>query len=252
MMSAEFHGQLVWLQFFLAVPTVIALIFLSAPYGRHERSGWGPTMPARWGWIMMESPAVLYFGFIFWNTPHRLQAVPLVFFAMWQLHYINRTFVFPFLLRGSDKRMPVVVALMAILFNLLNATINAHWIGEFGRYSNAWLTDPRFIVGALLFLVGFMGNIHADSLLRALRKPGESGYKIPQGGLYRWISCPNYFFEILEWTGWAIATWSTAGLAFAIYTAANLAPRAASHHRWYQERFEDYPKDRKALVPLVW
>ena len=84
-----------------------------------------------------------------------------------------------------------------------------------------------------------------------LRAPGESGYKIPRGGLYRWVSCPNYFGELLEWLGWALATWSTAGLAFAVYTAANLVPRALAHHRWYQERFDDYPAERKAVVPLV-
>jgi protein-S-isoprenylcysteine O-methyltransferase Ste14 len=70
--------------------------------------------------------------------------------------------------------------------------------------------------------------------------------------MYRWISCPNYFGEIVEWIGWAIATWSLAGLAFALWTAANLAPRARSHHQWYRESFADYPQERKALVPRLW
>jgi protein-S-isoprenylcysteine O-methyltransferase Ste14 len=70
--------------------------------------------------------------------------------------------------------------------------------------------------------------------------------------MYRWISCPNYFGEIVEWIGWAIATWSLAGLAFALWTAANLAPRAHSHHQWYRESFADYPQERKALVPRLW
>ena len=70
--------------------------------------------------------------------------------------------------------------------------------------------------------------------------------------MYRWISCPNYFGEIIEWIGWAIATWSLAGLAFALWTAANLVPRAYSHHQWYRESFTDYPPERKALVPRLW
>ena len=101
-------------------------------------------------------------------------------------------------------------------------------------------------------MAGFAINQHADWVLMNLRKPGETGYKIPHGGLYRCITCPNYFGEILEWTGFAIASWSLPGVAFALYTFANLAPRAVSHHAWYREKFPDYPKERKALLPFVW
>jgi 3-oxo-5-alpha-steroid 4-dehydrogenase 1 len=75
---------------------------------------------------------------------------------------------------------------------------------------------------------------------------------VPHGGGYRFVSSPNYLGEILEWAGWAVAAWSPAGAAFAAYTIANLAPRAADHHRWYRERFPDYPPARRALVPFVW
>ena len=71
-------------------------------------------------------------------------------------------------------------------------------------------------------------------------------------GMFRVIRHPNYLGEIIEWIGWAIATWSLAGLAFAVWTAANLVPRARSHHQWYRESFADYPPDRKALVPRLW
>ena len=115
-----------------------------------------------------------------------------------------------------------------------------------------WLLDPRFILGVILFVVGYVINRWADNTLRELRQPGESGYKIPYGGLYRYISCPNYFGEILEWFGWAIATWSLPGLAFAVWTFANLTPRAWSHHKWYHAEFSEYPLKRKALIPGVW
>jgi protein-S-isoprenylcysteine O-methyltransferase Ste14 len=65
------------------------------------------------------------------------------------------------------------------------------------------------------------------------------------------VTCPNYLGEILEWLGFALATWSLAGLAFALYTAANLAPRAFANHRWCREQFPDYPKNRKALFPFL-
>jgi steroid 5-alpha reductase family enzyme len=149
--------------------------------------------------------------------------------------------------------MPLAVLGMAILFNVGNAYINGRYLFCFsGGYPQHWLVDPRFIIGVVIFIVGFVINRWADQKLRALRKLGETEYYLPQGGLYKWISCPNYFGEIVEWVGWAIATWSVPGAIFAIWTFANLAPRAYSHHAWYKKEFPDYPKDRKALIPRVW
>jgi steroid 5-alpha reductase family enzyme len=103
-----------------------------------------------------------------------------------------------------------------------------------------------------LFVAGFIVNRWADLALRSLRKPGETGYRIPYGGLFRHVSCPNYLGEVVEWCGWALATWSLPGLAFAVWTFANLAPRARAHHAWYHSNFEDYPAERKALIPWIW
>lgn len=196
----------------------------------------------------MESPASLLFLAIYLTGDNRAQTVPLVLLGMWQLHYAQRAFVYPFLMRGGG-RMPVALVAMAIAFNVLNAYVNARWISHFGAYAPGWLTDPRFLIGAAMFLGGLALNQRSDHTLRTLRGPGETGYKIPQGGTYRWVSCPNYLGEIVEWLGWALATWSLAGLAFAAYTMANLVPRALANHQWYRERFPDYPAERRALVP---
>jgi 3-oxo-5-alpha-steroid 4-dehydrogenase 1 len=243
-------AALVILQFALAVVTVIALAFMTAPYGRYTRGGWGPTVPARVGWLGMEAVSPIVFVIVFLTGDHRAQTVPLIFLALWQLHYLQRAFVYPFLLRGG-RRMPVLVALLAVCFNLLNAYINARWVSELGGYPTSWLTDPRFILGVLVFLGGYWMNLSADRTLRRLRAPGDDTYRIPQGGMYRWVSCPNYLGEIVEWCGWALATWSLPGLAFAAYTAANLGPRAIANHRWYRQTFPDYPPRRRALIPGV-
>jgi 3-oxo-5-alpha-steroid 4-dehydrogenase 1 len=247
----DFHGLAVRTELLLAAVTVAALLFVAAPYGRYERRGWGPTLPARLGWVLMELPAVALFAVLFFSGRHRFALVPLVLLGLWQTHYLNRTFVFPLRMRASGRRMPLLVLVLGIAFNSLNAYINARWIGHLGTYSNAWLSDPRFVLGAALFLAGWLGNLHSDAILRSLRRPGETRYGIPHGGLFRWVSTPNYLCEIVEWTGWAIATWSTAGLAFAVYTAANLVPRAFRHHAWYRSEFADYPPERKALIPYL-
>ncbi|MFN0215452.1 MAG: 3-oxo-5-alpha-steroid 4-dehydrogenase [Saprospiraceae bacterium] len=94
-------------------------------------------------------------------------------------------------------------------------------------------------------------NWHSDNILLRLRKPDTTGYAIPQGGLFKWVSCPNHFGEMLEWIGFALMSWCLPALSFAVWTIANLAPRALAHHRWYKATFEDYPKERKTLVPFI-
>ena len=246
----DLHARLIAGVFLVAALTALALLFLSAPYGRHARSGWGPTMTTRLAWVVMESPAVLAFLAVYSAGTHALELVPLALFAMWQAHYVQRTFVFPFTLRPGG-RTPVGVVAMGFVFNLLNAYLNARWLSEFGHYETAWLWSPAFLCGLVLFVTGYRINRWADRVLTRLRAPGETGYKIPRGGLYELVSCPNYFGELLQWTGFALAAGSLAAWSFVAFTAANLVPRAISHHRWYREKFPEYPRVRKAVVPFV-
>ena len=233
------------------VVSFVLLFWVRAPYGRHARSSWGPEMDTRWAWVLMESPAVLAFLYFYQQGENAGQTVPLVLLLMWQCHYVHRAFIYPLRMRTSTKsRTPILIPFLALVFNVANAYLNGSWISsEQADYASAWLGSAEFIFGTGLFVAGFAINRWADAKLRGLRKPGETGYKIPHGGLYRWISCPNYFGEILQWIGWAIATYSLAGFAFAFFTTANLLPRALSHHQWYQEKFEDYPAKRRALLP---
>lgn len=248
-----YHWVLIaWLV--MAVGSFIFLFFVTAPYGRHTRGGWGPTVSNRLGWIIMESPTLLAFDLIWFAGDHPTGTVQTAFLLLWHLHYINRTVIFPLRLRGSaDKRMPVAVMLSGVVFNVGNAYLQARWLSHLsGGYEAAWLADPRFLLGAALFLTGFAINYQSDDILRNLRRPGETGYKIPRGGFFRFVSCPNYFGEVVEWTGWAIATWSLGGVAFAIWTFANLVPRGVSNHRWYREKFPtEYPPERRAVLPFV-
>ena len=147
-------------------------------------------------------------------------------------------------MRGGGKPTPLLTVGMAIAFNTVNAITNGAALAPRG-------VDLKVVFGVLLFLAGFAINLHSDAVLRRLRKPGETGYAIPYGGLYRWVSCPNYLGELPEWIGFAIAAWTFPALAFAVFTFANLFPRAVAHHRWYREKFPDYPKDRTAIIPLV-
>ncbi|NSW93979.1 MAG: DUF1295 domain-containing protein, partial [Bacteroidales bacterium] len=119
------------------------------------------------------------------------------------------------------------------------------------NYNLSWLGSWQFIIGLSLFVSGYVINKISDEKLRGLRSGGKKGYVIPQGWLFRYVSSPHYFGEIVEWLGWAVMTWSLSGLAFFVFTFANLFPRAISAHKWYRLNFQDYPAGRKAVIPFL-
>jgi len=229
------------------------LFFISAPYGRHSRPGWGPVLPARLGWVLMELPSPICFIWMFLQGPNSGNIVPLMLAAMYLAHYLYRAFIYPLRMRGSGKTNPLLTVAMAFIFNIFNGSLNGWAISSLGGHlTDSWLTDPRFLLGVALFIIGATINLRSDAALRRLRKPGDSGYSIPNTGLHRHVASPNYFGEIIEWTGFALAAWTLPAATFLIFTIANLAPRARDNLHWYQQTFDDYPPERRALIPKVW
>jgi len=249
-MDRDSFFLLTWSWAVLGLAVFILLLFVTAPYGRHSRKDWGPSISNRMGWIVMEFPSLLIFILCFLFGPNAIQPVTWIFFALYVSHYTNRSVIYPWRTLTSGKQMPLVVAMMAVCFNLVNGFLNGYYFSAFSReYTWEWLVDARFIIGITLFAGGVFLNWWSDQILLNLRKGGKKGYFIPEGGLFRWISCPNFMGEILEWTGFAIMTWSPAALVFALWTFFNLVPRALDHHKWYRLSFPEYPPQRKAIIP---
>jgi 3-oxo-5-alpha-steroid 4-dehydrogenase 1 len=242
----------VWLA--IASGVHITMFFVTAPFGRHTSSNWGPMVDNKLGWFIMELPSLgimLYFLLFGSNSLH---SYAWILFALWIFHYLNRTFIYPLRIKSTPKKMPLFIVLNAIFFNLMNAGLNGYYLAELAPledYGNDWLTTPYFIIGAILFVVGMWINWTSDGILINLRKPGETGYKIPRGFLFDYVSSPNLFGEVVEWTGFAIMAWNLPALTFMVWTYANLVPRAKNHHDWYHGKFEDYPKERKAIFPFL-
>ncbi len=245
-----FYKYSIILIFFLAVTVLILLFFVSAPYGKFLRKGWGPAIRTKWAWMIMElpSPALMVFFFM---TSQQKHYPRIIFLFLWLTHYIHRTFIYPFTQSGRRKPYPVVLVLIALFFNYLNGFVNGYGIFHYYSFTDSWLLSWQFIIGIVLFMTGYIINKSADEKLRNLRTNNPQEYSIPHGLLFKYISSPHYFGEIIEWAGWAVMTWSLPGLAFAVFTFANLFPRAISSHKWYKSQFPDYPSDRKAIIPFI-
>jgi 3-oxo-5-alpha-steroid 4-dehydrogenase 1 len=238
-----------WMAF--AAVIFLVLLKVTAPYGRHTTSKWGPQISNRLGWVFMEAPGMIVLLHFVVSNANAQNAVTWTLVSFFLFHYVNRSFIFPFRIHTKAKKMPVVIMLMGILFNLVNGFLLGSSFAWFSVYQPDYFLSWKFILGAVLFAWGVWINWDHDTRLIKLRAPGETGYKIPHGGLFRYISCPNLFGEIIEWTGYAILCWNLAALSFLVWTAANLIPRALSHHKWYKSHFPDYPAGRKAVIPYI-
>jgi very-long-chain enoyl-CoA reductase len=110
--------------------------------------------------------------------------------------------------------------------------------------------DVWSVLGILIFVVGISGNFLHHKLLADLRK-NSLDYFIPKGGLFEYVACPHYLFEILCWLGFALISRHFAAWLILLFVTCYLTARALRGLRWYQEKFKDFPKDRKAILPFV-
>ncbi|HIG60303.1 MAG TPA: hypothetical protein EYF94_08135 [Porticoccaceae bacterium] len=233
----------------IALLACLYLFFIDAPYGRHIRDGWRPKMSAKAGWVFMEAPCVVLIIIYGLMVRDQLTIVHHVFLTIWLTHYIHRGFIYPFYIGMTNPKMPLSIAITAFFFNVTNVSIQAFGIFYFVQYPAEWLQSTPFLSGMFLFITGMFINIKSDYSIAALRREKGPGYHLPSTFLHKYIASPNYLGEIIEWAGWALLTWSISGAVFLAWTIANLFPRAIANHRWYRDKFKDYPENRKALIP---
>ncbi|KZT21459.1 hypothetical protein NEOLEDRAFT_1139285 [Neolentinus lepideus HHB14362 ss-1] len=228
-------------------------------------------------WILMEAISPIFFLYTYYISPltPASQSRPLSdaatpFAIMYLLHYSNRTFLTP-LRTPSRSKSHLIVPLAAILFNIVNGSLLGTYLSS-PQTSASIASEPkwRLYAGTAMWLVGIIGNIKHDEILLNIRRDKtrsneQNHYAIPHGLLYKYISYPNYFCEWIEWIGFAVACSPVPSLLsyndflrtvtppwlFVIAEVATMLPRAWRGHKWYHQKFPEYPKERKAVIPFI-
>lgn len=173
----------------------------------------------------------------------------------WVVHYAKREFETLFVHRFSHATMP-----------LSNLAKNCSYYWGFAAavayfamhplYTPA--SDAAYATGLVAFYFCEAGNMWCHFALRALRPAGSTVRRIPFGGPFEYVSCPNYTTEILAWVGFNTACPTAWGWAFAACGAAQMWVWAGGKHRNYRKEFDGkdgrplYPPSRKAMIPFLY
>ena len=251
----SFHDFL-FILFLIGLVVFVALYFVDAGYGKMRTEKWGPAINNKVGWCLMEMPVFVVMLYLWAMSEVKFQLPYLIFFLIFQFHYFQRSFIFHLILKGKSK-MPISVMMMGMIFNTLNGFMQGEWIFYLSpedMYTAEWLATPQFIIGTLIFFAGMAINLHSDHVIRNLRKPGDTKHYLPKKGMYRYVTSANYLGEITEWLGFAILTWSWAGLSFFWFSCCNLVPRANSIYNRYRVEFADEfdEKKLKRIIPFIY
>ena len=104
----------------LAVVVFVALYFFKAGYGFLRTPEWGPSIPNRIGWVLMEAPIFITMLALYLDSDRVGDPAIIVITLLFLTHYLQRTFIFPLLIRGESK-MPLAINTMGMIFNFTNA-----------------------------------------------------------------------------------------------------------------------------------
>lgn len=255
-MTQEIFNYLIWGMTAMAVVVFVSLYFVNAGYGQFRTKQWGWSINNKVAWMLMEVPVFLVMLFIWWQSPCKWVLPQLVLFGLFQLHYFQRSFIFPCLMTGKS-RMPLAVMLMGVTFNVINGLMQGgglYWFpnpdfAEGAQYLTRW----NAICGIALFIIGLVVNWHSDHVIRHLRQPGDTNHYLPQKGMYRYVTSANYLGELMEWVGFALSAATPVAWVFPLWTAANLVPRARAINKRYREEFgNEAVGNRKSVIPFIY
>ena len=250
--------QVYWLANVLMLVMVLSFCYLNshpAHYGRYTSNrSFGLVINPRVAWFVQECPSFFVPVTLLLHEWKQIRPVNLVLLGFFIMHYWYRVFLYPWKL-STNRSVPFSIVLAAFCFTSINGYLQAMDLCHVMQYDSSYVVRFPFVLGMIMACTGWSVNWHSDRILTGLKRSSpvdQQRYVIPQGGLFAYVSCANYFGECLEWIGWAIATQSRGGLCFAVCTCCNLVPRALTHHAWYHQTFgSSYPSNRRALVPFL-
>ena len=216
--------------------------------------------------LMIKGPAKKLIGPLL-ASPHgdkecvKLNTFGRTCLIFWSFHFLRRLFegmlmqTFYRYAPHSEITGTIIMCTSLAVFNGVCNNIHI-WF----RQNWQCASMANIALGLCIFFIGEFGNSYHHYLLKKCRSKYQKnvdsefkGHVIPKGGMFDYISCPHYLFEIITWFGWMfICQFSTGSIITFSITLGTLMMKAMEVHSVYKQKFTVfYPPNRRALIPFV-
>jgi len=193
--------------------------------------------------------------YVYPSAPKEPSELQTITFWLIILHFVKRELETLFVHRFSAATMPLRnIFKNSFHYWILSGVLVAAFIyapsSATAKAANPLLLYP----GLALYTVGELVNFQCHLTLMGLRSSGGTERGIPQGALFRLVTCPNYLTEIISWVGvYLVSGLSWGLLIFLVVAAAQMALWAKKKERRYRKEFGDkYKKKRFTMLPGIW
>ncbi|WOL19618.1 3-oxo-5-alpha-steroid 4-dehydrogenase 2 isoform X1 [Canna indica] len=207
----------------------------------------GKRVSSRVGMLLFYTPALVAAvaaAYFLADASDRCRLLSLIF----SLHFFKRDFEVLFIHKYSGHIFVDITFIISMSYGMSVVCMT------YSQYLTQGMQAPSLDlknIGLVLASIGMIGNLYHHYILSTLRKEGEKGYKVPKGGLFGLVICPHYLFEITEYIGIFCISQTVYSFFYLIGTAVYLSGRSYATRRWYISKFDDFPRNVRALIPFV-
>lgn len=175
--------------------------------------------------------------------------------ALWLVvfHFVKREMETLFVHRFSNATMPIIrVPLNCGHYWILLGVAVGYFVFH-PQYTSPWRADQPlvpYLLATAMMLFEFL-NFQTHLVLRSLRPRGTKARGIPNGWGFQMVSCANYWWETLAWLCFCLLVQCATGWFFLFVAFAQMVDWALKRHRNYRKQFDNYPRNRQAIVPFI-
>lgn len=188
-----------------------------------------------------------------YKNPDPLSTSQYLGMAMVVLHFLKREYETLYIHKFSLTTMPFRNIFKNCSHYWILSGVNlAYWIYSPTSYTarSSPKIDYLNVVGVILYIYGEVSNFLTHITLSNLRSTGGTERGIPKGYGFNLVTCPNYLFETIAWTGILCVTKSASTVVFLAVASAQMHAWAVKKEKALRAEFPDaYKKKKYVFIP---